>query len=392
MAQHYSNEEPRKQTSGALPKKRSSSDLILLDEANHTGVEVEVINITTECTVPSSLSKIAPLLEGQSRSHDTRKRQKLSLCAKNLDRNPVLLMKENSSSEWKRVKEPDIQYVLDRFPIELIPNVLPKELRKSLLCRLLNDCDEKKWPKGTWNINGSTHDLSREYKVYHLTEGEKATGSKFSDFKNAEVAEDQCKEVFEASRIIASVVNATLRKKCTGLECDWQPTYVLINKYLNEREHIGLHTDLLTRIGPRPIIVGYSLGAVRRFDLLSNDRSKPSLQLFLPHNSMLMMYKDCQEAYKHSVPKLSGVGSSKTNHLARHRISGSCRFSLTFRMERKELPSFPNCFCGCPAALKSNKNQYVFCCSPVNRQESCRFWKLCPWADRLATELTQQGL
>ncbi|KNC86239.1 hypothetical protein SARC_01614 [Sphaeroforma arctica JP610] len=48
----------------------------------------------------------------------------------------------------------------------------------------------------------------------------------------------------------------------------------------------------------------------------------------LRHNSLLVMWEGCQEAWKHEVPKES--------HYTSHKISGALRVNLTFRRHDPE--------------------------------------------------------
>ena len=129
---------------------------------------------------------------------------------------------------------------------------------------------------------------------------------------------------------------------------------------------MGAHSDFINQLGPRPIIVGLSLGAARRFDFHETapegTTAGAAVRVVLPHNSALIMWDDAQECWTHSVPRCAD------SSIGRHPISGLERISLTFRMKRNDLPSLPNCFCGVPAALKGRGRgdavQYWLFCDP----------------------------
>ena len=58
-----------------------------------------------------------------------------------------------------------------------------------------------------------------------------------------------------------------------------------------------MHSDFLNPLGPRPIIVGLSLGACRTFRLQQTDeegRVSKKVDIPMPHNSMIIMMDDCQ--------------------------------------------------------------------------------------------------
>ena len=47
----------------------------------------------------------------------------------------------------------------------------------------------------------------------------------------------------------------------------WEPTFALGNRYADGADTVGAHADHIHELGPRPCIVGLSLGAGRRFEL-----------------------------------------------------------------------------------------------------------------------------
>ena len=120
-----------------------------------------------------------------------------------------------------------------------------------------------------------------------------------------------------------------------------------------------MHSDFLNPLAPRPIIVGLSLGATRPFRLQRKEgagsealgggsaAATTTVDVPMPHNSMVVMLDDCQEMWKHGVPKLAN------SSILNHEEVGSVRISLTFRMNRPEMAGrHPNCKCGKEAKLK----------------------------------------
>lgn len=169
--------------------------------------------------------------------------------------------------------------------------------------------------------------------------------------------------------------------------------------------HAGIssrqHSDFLNELGPRPIIVGLSLGASRRFDLTEMASDGAAVRLMLPHNSALIMWNDAQERWLHAVPRCAD------SSVGRHPLVGLERISLTFRMKRADLPILPRCRCGVPAALKARGQQYWLFCDPSRAAEAiraadgaetegggaqqqrtqCGFRHRCEWAEREAARL-----
>lgn len=94
--------------------------------------------------------------------------------------------------------------------------------------------------------------------------------------------------------------------------------HVLVNRYRDGRDSMGLHADDEPELGPDPVVATVSLGATRRFVLKSRRKSVPgSRAIDLEHGSLLVMGGTSQRHYVHGVPRQSGVEDE--------------RISLTFR-------------------------------------------------------------
>ncbi len=92
--------------------------------------------------------------------------------------------------------------------------------------------------------------------------------------------------------------------------------YVLINRYDNEYNSIGYHSDDEKELGKFPIIVGISLGQERYIHFKSKINGEIK-QFLLPHNSMFIMYHPTNKYWQHAILK-------ETKPLGQ-------RISLTFR-------------------------------------------------------------
>jgi hypothetical protein len=150
----------------------------------------------------------------------------------------------------------------------------------------------------------------------------------------------------------------------------WVANCCVANCYKDETESVGWHSDRLTSIGPFPTISSLTLGATRSFrlrpvgkvnielpfpssetNIQSNQAVATNTYVFpLPHNSLLVMHRGCQERYRHDVPAIN----SKLPSIIPHPKAGKLRFNYTFRAFRKEYVSnVPKCLCGNSCDLRS---------------------------------------
>ena len=94
--------------------------------------------------------------------------------------------------------------------------------------------------------------------------------------------------------------------------------HVLVNRYRDGADSIGLHADDEPELGRDPIVATLSLGATRRFVLKPRRaRLGSGRSLDVDHGSLLVMGGTCQRHYVHGVPRQSGAAGE--------------RISLTFR-------------------------------------------------------------
>ena len=97
--------------------------------------------------------------------------------------------------------------------------------------------------------------------------------------------------------------------------------HVLLNRYRDGADSLGLHADDEPELGPDPVVATLSLGATRRFVVKPRRAQLGSSRSFaVDHGSLLVMGGTCQRHYVHGVPRQSApVGE---------------RISLTFRRLR----------------------------------------------------------
>ena len=94
--------------------------------------------------------------------------------------------------------------------------------------------------------------------------------------------------------------------------------HVLLNRYRDGRDNMGMHADDEPELGPDPVVATLSLGATRRMTLVPRrprDGERRSLELAA--GSLLVMRGACQRRFRHGIPREPRVTDE--------------RISLTFR-------------------------------------------------------------
>jgi len=95
---------------------------------------------------------------------------------------------------------------------------------------------------------------------------------------------------------------------------------VLLNRYRDGSDSMGMHSDDERELGECPLIGSLSFGAPRRFVLepkAKSARASGRLGFTLGHGDLLVMGGNCQHHYRHGVPK--------------ERTASRERLNLTFR-------------------------------------------------------------
>ena len=94
--------------------------------------------------------------------------------------------------------------------------------------------------------------------------------------------------------------------------------HVLVNRYRDGSDSLGLHADDEPELGPDPTVATLSLGATRRFVVKPRRATLGAgRSLDVEQGSLLVMGGTCQRHYVHGVPRQAGVTGE--------------RISLTFR-------------------------------------------------------------
>jgi alkylated DNA repair dioxygenase AlkB len=145
--------------------------------------------------------------------------------------------------------------------VQLVRGVLPPGLADALLLELV--AAAPRWPQSEWWVQGARHIAARRTVVYPLpAQAELPRG-------NGERPEPEYKQSAAdpppSLAAAAAVVEAAVAAHSRAGSGAWRPTYALANSYLDGGEKVGLHSDGLTSLGPRPLVAGLSLGAARPF-------------------------------------------------------------------------------------------------------------------------------
>ena len=87
---------------------------------------------------------------------------------------------------------------------------------------------------------------------------------------------------------------------------------VLLNRYRDGRDSIGMHSDDEPELGGDPVVASVSLGGVRTF-VLRHKESRERLALELGHGGLLVMGGTCQRHWLHGVPKTEAAVGERIN-------------------------------------------------------------------------------
>lgn len=118
--------------------------------------------------------------------------------------------------------------------------------------------------------------------------GVRQPGSIYAEADATEASPELLQTLQDISVRIADCVRACR----PGQDPAFVPTLALGNRYADHTESVGAHSDYLGELGPRPVIVGLSLGACRDFVLKTssiNDAPPISIRIPMPHNSVVII-------------------------------------------------------------------------------------------------------
>ena len=96
--------------------------------------------------------------------------------------------------------------------------------------------------------------------------------------------------------------------------CNVPFNHILLNRYRDGHDNMGMHADDERELGRDPIIAALSLGTARRFVLRpKNRRAKHRAQILLENGSLLVMGGNTQHTWRHGVPKQKRMTTERIN-------------------------------------------------------------------------------
>lgn len=190
--------------------------------------------------------------------------------------------------------------LLDSPALSLFPGLLgePDAMR------LLTQLDETlAWQRPTLRLYGREHPIPRR----QLWMGDPEARYRYS-------GQDFLPEPWHPA--VAALRDAVVERLAdAGLAARFNS--VLLNRYAGGEERMGWHSDDEPELGADPLIAAVSLGAERPLRFRWKDRSYEAFNVWLPHDSLLVMGTGVQHRLQHA--------------LLPRRLPG-LRISLTFRL------------------------------------------------------------
>ena len=156
-------------------------------------------------------------------------------------------------------------------PVNLLRDVLPPKLAQR--CLTLLDQVARSWRTHPWYIFNRWTQTPRSSKCFRLNnknfesygaesallvEGDTSSVDGEASPAEAETSGELAALLQEVSTLIADLVDRIR----PGRSPKFVPTLALGNRYADGNQSVGSHSDFLGELGPRPIIVGLSLGAL----------------------------------------------------------------------------------------------------------------------------------
>lgn len=200
------------------------------------------------------------------------------------------------SSSPTRLGEP----LLDSPSLTLFTGLLGEPAATRLLTRLDH---ELAWQRPTLRLYGRKHPIPR----HQLWMGDRDARYRYSgrDFPP------------EPWHPAVSTLRAAVIGRLADAGCSARFNSVLLNRYAGGEERMGWHSDDEPELGPAPLIAAVSLGSERPLRFRWKDRSHEAFNVWLPHDSLLLMGAGVQGQLQHA--------------LLPRRLPG-LRISLTFRL------------------------------------------------------------
>ena len=296
--------------------------------------------------------------------------------------------------------------VASHTPCSVIHNFLPKDLAAALLFELLPEVAT--FSKATFklfdNVVQSPHTAS--FYVENLASRDAQKSSYLYNGSNLDDVREILPRMREVSALVKDAVNAEIQLRIRSHYPEgkklryqspsaWLPNAAFVNCYDGPNQHVGYHSDQLSYLGPRAVIGSLSLGVAREFRvrrIVPKDESDKGeaadasgqISIHLPHNSLLVMHAEMQEAWKHSIAPATSIDP--------HPIARNKRINITYRWYRESFSPkhTPKCKCGMPAVLKCvqrqkvNRGRYMWMCQAPgnpNGGGGCGFFEWAQFTD-----------
>jgi alkylated DNA repair dioxygenase AlkB len=95
--------------------------------------------------------------------------------------------------------------------------------------------------------------------------------------------------------------------------CQVDFNHLLVNRYRDGNDSMGLHADAEPELGPNPVVASLSLGASRRFVVRHKKNREDRCDLELCHGSLLVMGGTMQHHYRHGLPRTARPVGQRIN-------------------------------------------------------------------------------
>ncbi|KAI9100973.1 hypothetical protein DFS34DRAFT_578036 [Phlyctochytrium arcticum] len=325
----------------------------------------------------------------------------------------ILRTSSSKPSAWRTPLPPKTltaQTIALHLPCELFLNFLPDDLAWNLLGRMVDEAqswrvrkfvlfDREVESPHTTSLYTNTPTLTLNQANDSAPSDEQPDMDKGSppkvDFYYSGKKTTDVRPIFpdlaRARDLVTEHINRRFEERASQLGIHrhpdeivgrWEPNIVLGNCYKGADAGVGAHNDRMTYTGPRATIGSLTLGAERAFRVRGiprppssdkedqEDRRLQTFNIFLPHNSLLIMFPPMQERFRHSIPKCS------SKLLKSHPLSKDTRINLTFRVARPEYRDhIPKCYCNIPSELRivikqeGTLGKYFYMCGGGGKQK-----------------------
>ncbi|KAK3724521.1 hypothetical protein LTR37_001145 [Vermiconidia calcicola] len=256
--------------------------------------------------------------------------------------------------------------VENHTPCSIIHNFLPTEVADALLQELLGEAPTFKRDKFQMFERAveSPHTVRLYVDSYSEIEEQNAQYT-YNGGLVGNIGKTPT-QLLKASALVQDTVNKEAQRRISHFQPngeklkfqspdEWRPNASFVNCYNGGQESVGWHSDHLTYLGPRAIIGSLSLGVARQFRVrkivpqvdVSAGNEQGQIAIHLPHNSLLVMHAEMQEAWKHSIAPAKAIDP--------HPVAGNQRINVTYpavlRCVQKQSASRSHYFWQCHAGF-----------------------------------------